>query len=279
MTPARGDTVDMASLVARSREGDRAALEALIRAIQPTIYTLAQRFLMLPADAEDASQEILLKIVTRLGQFDGRSQFRTWAYRVASNHLLDMKKRSSEQTMTFDEFAEDLAQGLSETPFAAPDAALLLQEVRIGCTLAMLQCLEREARLAYILGEILELDHQEAAEVLGVDPGAYRKRLSRARATIIAFMLQHCGLVNSNNRCRCSKRVARATELGRVDPKRLMFSTSVQRARQFPEVLAEIRRLEENQRAAALYRAQPQASPDFMRWLKAVLEREEERRT
>lgn len=132
MTPARGDTVDMASLVARSREGDRAALEALIRAIQPTIYTLAQRFLMLPADAEDASQEILLKIVTRLGQFDGRSQFRTWAYRVASNHLLDMKKRSSEQTMTFDEFAEDLAQGLSETPFAAPDAALLLQEVRIG---------------------------------------------------------------------------------------------------------------------------------------------------
>ncbi len=76
---ATDNTTDMASLVARSREGDRAALDALIHAIQPTIYKLAQRFLMIPADAEDASQEILLKIITRLSQFDGKSQFKTWA--------------------------------------------------------------------------------------------------------------------------------------------------------------------------------------------------------
>ncbi len=154
---------------------------------------------------------------------------------------------------------------------------MLLEEVRIGCTLAMLQCLETEARLAYILGEILELDHQEAAEVLSISAGAYRKRLSRARATVTDFMLGHCGLVDSKNRCRCSKRVVRATELGRVDPGKLMFSTSVRRAKQFPEVLAEIRQLEDNQRAAALYRAQrqPDVSQDFVRWLKATLEQQE----
>lgn len=150
---------DMASLVARSREGDRAALDSLVGMVQPIIYKLAQRFLMVPADAEDATQEILLKIVTRLGQFDGRSQFTTWVYAVATNHLRDVKKRAPERTVTFTEFGEDLAEGLAQSPYQSPDASRLVEEVRIGCTLAMLQCLEPEARLAYILGEILELDH------------------------------------------------------------------------------------------------------------------------
>ncbi len=278
---ATSDETDMASLVARSRDGDRAALDALVQAIQPTIYKLAQRFLMIPADAEDATQEILLKIITRLGQFDGRSQFKTWVYAVASHHLLDLKKRPIEQAITFDEFAEDLAEGLSDEPFEGPDTALMLEEVRIGCTLAMLQCLEREARLAYILGEVLELDHREAAAVLGITTSAYRKRLSRARATITTFMLGTCGLVDSNNRCRCSKRVKRAKELGRVDPERRLFSSSARHAEQFPTVLAEIRRLEDTQRAAALFRAQrqPEVSQDFTRWLKTTLDRQEQTRS
>ena len=75
---AASDTKDMESLVALSRDGDRAALDALIYEIQPSIHKLAQRFLMIPADAEDATQEILLKIITRLGQFEGKSQFKTW---------------------------------------------------------------------------------------------------------------------------------------------------------------------------------------------------------
>ncbi len=94
-----GDTMDMESLVALSRDGDRAALDALIYEIQPSIHKLAQRFLMIPADAEDATQEILLKIITRLAQFEGKSQFKTWAYTVASNHLLDLKRKPSVRTL------------------------------------------------------------------------------------------------------------------------------------------------------------------------------------
>lgn len=236
---------------------------------------------MVPDDAEDATQDILLKIITRLSQFDGQSQFRTWAYAVASNHLLDLKRKPAEQAISFDEFAVDLAEGLSDSPFKGPDVTLMLEEVRIGCTLALLQCLGREARLAYIVGEILELEHQEAAEVLGISTDAYRKRLSRARATVSDFVLGHCGLVNSNNACRCSKRVLRARELGRVDPERLIFSTSPQRAKRFPEILTEIRQLEEDQRVAALFRAQqqPEISQDFTRWLQTTLEQQESKRS
>jgi RNA polymerase sigma factor (sigma-70 family) len=262
---------DLAALAERARAGDRAALEALVRAVRPMLYGLALRFLTSPADAEDATQEILIRIVTRLGQFEGRSAFRTWAYAVATRHLLGLRRRRG---MTFDAFAADLAEGLA-APVTDPDAALMLEEVRIGCTLALLQCLSPAQRLAYILGEIVELDHREAAEVLRVAPAAYRKQLSRARASVTEFMLGHCGLVDRRNACRCSRRVERAAELGRIDPGRPVLARSRDVARRFPEVLAGIRRLEATQRAAALYRAQadPEPAEGFARWMRRILRR------
>src|SRR5262249_36909959 len=136
------------------------------------VYRLALRFLWHPQDAEDATQEILVRIITGLAAFRGESSFRTWVYRIACNTLLSLRKkgRMEQRTLSFEEFGEDLVQGLSDEPLAdqGVDQALLLEEVKIGCTLAMLLCLDREHRLAYILGEIVELDHNEAAEVLEI---------------------------------------------------------------------------------------------------------------
>ena len=67
----------------------------------------------------------------------------------------------------------------------------------------MLLCLDRPHRIAYILGEIFELDGPEAAEVLDVRPAAFRKRLERARTQIVEFTRAHCGMVRPENRCRC----------------------------------------------------------------------------
>src|SRR5262249_11454280 len=149
----------------------------------------------------------------------------------------------------------------------------LWEEVRIGCTTAMLLCLDREHRLAYILGEILELDHRTAAAALEVSPDAYRQRLARARAGIVDLMRARCGLAHPGNPCRCRRRVGTAIARGRLDPARLLFAGSVEQARRFPEVLVEIRRLEELQRAAALQRANvlPPPSPEFVHWLRAVI--------
>lgn len=264
--------------VERARAGDRAALEAVVRAVQPEVYRLALRFLWHPQDAEDAAQEILVRIVTGLGGFHGDSAFRTWVYRVACNALVTARKKRMEmRTLSFEEFGDDLAQGLSDAPLPSgdgPGRALLLEEVKIGCTLAMLLCLDREHRMAYILGEIVELDHREAAEVLDVAPAAYRKRLSRAREAITSFMTGRCGLVNPANACRCRRRVAKAVQLGRVDPGHLLFATSLGRARQFPRVLETIRLLEQTRRAAALYRSHPEPQPSgaFVSWLRGMLD-------
>ena len=267
--------------VARARAGDRSALESVVRAIQKEVYQLALRFLGHPQDAEDATQEILIRIVTGLDGFRGKSAFRTWVYRVSCNALLSMGPRRMEQRpLSFEQFQEDLAHGLSNDSVNVEprvEQALLLEEIKIGCTLAMLLCLDRNHRLAYVLGEIMELDQKEVAEILETSPATYRKRLSRARKDITSFMIARCGLVNGGNPCRCRRRVSTAVSLGRVDPANLRFASSLGQAKQFPKVLAEIRQLEEARRAAALYRSHPECAPSesFLSWLRELVPRPE----
>ena len=262
--------------VSAAKAGNHQALERVIRAIEGDVYGLALRFCWHPQDAEDATQEILIKVLTNLGSFRGESGFKTWVYRIASNTLITMKKKRMEaQAMTFDAFADDLACGqtnrfqLSECDM---DENLLLEEVKIGCTQAMLLCLDRKHRLAYILGEIIGIDHGEAAVAMEITPATYRKQLSRARRSILQFMKSQCGLVNPRNSCRCEKRVDAAVRLGRVDPKKPRFAHSLAHAKSFPLVLEEIRRLEFARRITALYRSHPAPVPsqyfsDWIRWL------------
>ena len=258
--------------VSQGQGGNSEALEYLVRQLQPRIYGLALRMLWHPEDAKDATQEILLRVITQLGSFRGESSLLTWAYRIAANHLSAWRKsRLEEQALNFDAFGKDLQEGL-RSPEARPDEKLLFQEIRVGCTLGMLLCLDRPRRLAYILGEILEMDSEEAASILEISSAAYRKRLERARREIINFVRGHCGLAHASNACRCSLRVAPAMQLKRLDPNYLLFAGDRANAETFPDVLVAIRNLEEIQRAVALYRTHPEyAVPDFSGAVKELL--------
>jgi RNA polymerase sigma factor (sigma-70 family) len=213
--------VDLVDLVERSRDGDAAALEALLVALRDPVHRLALRMTACPQDAEDATQEILIKVMTRLDSFRGDAAVTTWVYRVAANHLLDRVKSTTERlSMTFSQFADDL-----HTDLAAPSAAtgpvndLLAREVKQGCTLALLTCLDRDSRLAYVLGEIIEVSAATGAEICSITEPAYRKRLSRARQAVRAFLETNCGLVNPTTAaCHCRRRVPAAIAAGRVDP-------------------------------------------------------------
>ncbi|HBG29665.1 MAG TPA: RNA polymerase sigma factor [Gammaproteobacteria bacterium] len=216
-------------LVAAARNGDGKALEAILGTIQKEIYNLALRMLWCPHDAADACQEILLKIVTRLSSFEGRSAFRTWAFRVAVNHLLNQKAgRVEAEHLSFEQFGADLAQDLAESPASTsdPEYARLIHEVRIGCTHAMLICLDREHRAAFVLGDILQLSSQEAAYVMDLPDAAFRKRRSRARQRIVEFMRTHCGLVEEAAPCRCERRVDHAVATGIVNRSSLLFASN-----------------------------------------------------
>src|SRR5713226_2523306 len=227
----------------RAIDGDRDALDSLVRDLQSDIYGLALRMLWNREDAEDATQEILVRVVTRLSQFDFHSRLKTWVYRVAVNYILDVKKSTVERLhLTFDQFAGDLAEGLSaEGPMDA-ERSLLVEEVKIGCTLGMLQCLDRPHRITYVLGEILDMPGPEAAEALEITPDMFRKRLQHARVAILKFTRAYCGLVSDTAACACNRRVPAALRAGRVRAESFDFAVQ---ASSFQEARAIVRQVDE----------------------------------
>ena len=74
-------------LIEQAKEGSRNALEQLVERHYNFIYNVALRFLLNPEDAQDLTQEVLIKLITKLSQFKGKSSFRTWLYRIVSNHF------------------------------------------------------------------------------------------------------------------------------------------------------------------------------------------------
>jgi RNA polymerase sigma factor (sigma-70 family) len=247
--------------------GDREALDLLVRALQGDVYGLALRMLWNREDAEDATQEILVRTVTRLAQFDFRSKLKTWVYRIAVNYLLDVKKSPVEQVrLNFQRFGDDLIEGLSSGGPADSERSLLVEEVKIGCTLGMLQCLDRPHRLAYVLGAILDLSGPDPAEALEISPELFRKRLQHARTAIETFTRAYCGLASDSAACACHRRVPAALRLGRVRSDALDFG---ERPSSYQEVRALIRRAEQARWALQVHRtSHPLASPiDFARRL------------
>ncbi len=196
--------------------GDRASLESFVVAISDDVHRIALRMVWDRQEADDATQEILTKIITKLDSFRAEASIRTWIYRISMNHLLDRRKAVFE-ALSFEALGDDLLDGLAE-PLERyqPELELLANEVMASCTRAMLQCLDRDHRATYLLGEVLELPSATGAEVLQIEPATFRKRLSRARERIRRFMTGNCGLVNPAAPCRCTLRINRANELGRL---------------------------------------------------------------
>lgn len=214
----------------RALAGNQEALHTLVIGIQDLVYNLALRMLWHPEDARDATQEILIRIVTHLDSFERHCAFTTWVYRVACNYLLTTRRRRAEQAeVTFESFAQGLAIG-SDDDSAMPDQerVVLVEEVKIGCTQAMLLALDRDHRLAFILSEIVGLDGEVGAAVLEIEPVAFRKRLSRARERLGKFMQSHCGLANQKAPCRCDRRIGAAIARGHVNPSMLLFAGRLQ---------------------------------------------------
>jgi len=216
-------------LVSSALAGNKDSLEQLVRRHQPWVFNICMRMVWRRDLAEDATQEILIKVVTKLSTFRGQCKFRTWLYRIAFNHLLNVRKTEFEDpSITF----TDMGRALDETPdLELPDPRsvpvelpLLVEEARVGCMTAMLMCLDRRQRMAFILGEYFGATSEVGGEVMNVSADNFRQLLSRARRDLYQFMNDKCGLVNTANPCRCAKKTRSYIQAGYVDPDRLEFT-------------------------------------------------------
>jgi RNA polymerase sigma factor (sigma-70 family) len=261
------------ALVLAATAGDRGAIEDLVRQLQGPIYAVASRMLHDRADADDATQEALIRIVTRLAQYRAEARFTTWALRIAVHRILDFREqRATRPLLTFQQLDEDLADGLDVAAEERLEDAVLHRQIKLVCTRAMLQCLDGDHRVAFILGEILELSAAEAAEVVGIEHATFRKRLSRARSELTAFLTRTCGVFDPSAPCACHRRLERARVLGRVDP----AEVDVDRA-DLVALRAELTKIVELQRITRYFQADPELRTrrDFVAEIRTALTRKE----
>lgn len=267
---------DTNELVSLAKEGDRHALESLVKSIQNRVYRMSLKMLYQPSDAEDATQEILIRIITKLDSFRQESSFTTWALTIASNHLKN--KQQNKKTKWFN-FQRCEAAILKEVPdqttlqYVKAEQNLVVEEMRIICMQGLLQCLDPDHRMAYILGVTMDLSGSEGAGIQGISPPAFRKRLSRARESIRTFLTMNCDLFDDSNPCNCASQAHLSVKKGRIQPKNLCFAGQAVSEPKVSDVKVHLANLDNMAREVALMRMnQDYQVPDvFIQGIKELL--------
>ena len=221
---------ELLSLIEKATAGEKESLETVLLSVQDFVFNLSLRMLGSFPDAEDAAQDILLKVITHLSSFQGESAFSTWVFRIAVNHLKNYQKHMfAKFPLSFEFYGDDIKNGNKDD---IPDltqnveASILAEELKLSCTNVMLQCLDTESRCIFILGTMFRVDSRIAGDILGITPEAYRKRLSRIRSRMADFLTEYCGEYG-NGTCHCADRINYAIQNHRINPSQLSFTTAV----------------------------------------------------
>ena len=220
---------ELQALVSKATAGDKKALETLVTGVQDLVFNLSLRMLGTFADAEDAAQDILLKMITHLSSYRGDSSFTTWVFSIAVNHLKNYKKHMfAHYPLSFEYYGDDIENGkIQDVPDLTQNVEkdILAEELKMSCTNVMLQCLDTESRCIFILGTMFKVDSRIAGDILGMTPEAYRQRLSRIRRKMADFLGQYCGEYGGG-RCRCKDRVNYAIQSHRINPQQLDYTAA-----------------------------------------------------
>ncbi|MCL1820366.1 MAG: sigma-70 family RNA polymerase sigma factor [Oscillospiraceae bacterium] len=171
----------MDELVKRAKDGDNDAFEQLVKDNQRGVYTLALRYIGNHDDALDISQEAFLRAYRGLKFFQGDSSFSTWLYRLTVNASIDyLRKAKRRRAIPFSALGEpDQVIGIPDTK-DSPEQTAELSELKNALNEA-LQMLKYEHRTVFILRCVHELSYTEIAEILNIEEGTVKSRLSRAR--------------------------------------------------------------------------------------------------
>lgn len=216
-------------LIDKATAGDAASLETIILSVQDLVFNLSLRMLGTFQDAEDATQDILLKVITHLSSFKKESSFSTWVFSIAANHLKSCKKHMfAHFPLSFEFYGNDITNGqVEDVPDLTQNVekSILAEELKLSCTNVMLQCLDTDSRCIFVLGTMFKIDSRIAGEILDMTPEAYRQRLSRVRKKMAAFLSEYCGEYGSGA-CRCGNRINYAIKNHRIHPTHLDYTVA-----------------------------------------------------
>jgi len=166
--------------VERGKSGDPAAIEAILRQIYPLVRNVCRGMLNDEADAEDAAQNALINVVRNIDRFDGRSSFTTWVYRIATNAAIDEGRRRRRRRSRIVHDDTDVADPAGTTIQDQVDDADQLEP--------LLRRLPEDFRMAVVLRDVMDLDYDEIARILGVPGGTVRSRIARGRTQLAELL-------------------------------------------------------------------------------------------
>jgi RNA polymerase sigma-70 factor, ECF subfamily len=169
----RGDEQTDDVLARAAADGDRRALELLLHRHADRIHAICRRVLAHHDDALDAAQEAMIAVARGITRFDGRSQFTTWLYRVATNAALDEARRRNRRPRPVETLPEPRS-GVDRTN-------AIVDQIVVDDAMASLP---PDFRAAVALRDLAGLDYADIASVLGIPPGTVRSRIARGRAAL-----------------------------------------------------------------------------------------------
>jgi RNA polymerase sigma-70 factor (ECF subfamily) len=167
-----------ARVIQACQQGDREAFRLLFEAYKDRVFSIACYSLGDEATADDVTQQIFVKLMTRIGQFRGDSEFTTWLYRLVINTCLDerRKRRRFLPVAEFDTVSNTANQRTPETKYARREVADSVRQAIGG--------LKPKMRLPILLKYIEGLSYEEIGEVLGCSKGTVASRLNRAHKAL-----------------------------------------------------------------------------------------------
>jgi RNA polymerase sigma-70 factor (ECF subfamily) len=169
---------DDATLARLATTGDRDALDALLDRHLDRVHAICRRIVGHPEDALDATQEALIAVARAIDRFDGRAQFTTWLYRIATNAAIDELRRRGRRPAPAEPIVEPAAPAAS-----GPDA--VADRLDVDAAVARIP---EEFRAAVVLRDLCDLDYAQIGDILGIPPGTVRSRIARGRAALAALL-------------------------------------------------------------------------------------------
>lgn len=175
---AQGVQTEELLLITRSRDGDQDAFRQLVERYQGAVYNLAYRMLGDPNDAEDAAQEIFVRIYRQLGRYDPTRKFSTWTLAIATNYCIDQLRRRRMQLVPLENIIP-----WARSREVGPEGEAITQESRDEVQ-RLIKQLPEKYRAPLVLRYFDELSCAEIAEVLGMPEGTVKTQIHRARKAL-----------------------------------------------------------------------------------------------
>lgn len=172
---AYGAQTEEAVLINAAKSGDQEAFRQIVERYQGAVYNLAYRMLGDPEEAEDAAQEIFVRLYRQLGRYDPERKFSTWTLAIATNYCIDQLRRRRMQFVPLENIIP-----WARARDAGPEGEALSRESRDEVQ-RLLKKLPEKYRAPLVLRYWEDLSCAEIAEILGVPEGTIKTQIHRAR--------------------------------------------------------------------------------------------------